>query len=330
MIIMKIFSCSNWTKCILWVALPLLYSHFSFAQSVEFVVESEDEYFEIIDIPIPENVLLEVGGMTNLPNGNIAICTRRGEVWIVSNTENIKPTFKRFAHGLHEPLGISYKEGALYVAQRGELTKLVDRSGDGVADLYENITSWPLSGNYHEYSYGPALLPNGNFMVTLNLGWVDRLGRMESLVPWRGWVVEVTPSGEIIPYATGLRSPAGYWLNDQGEFFYSENQGDWVGSGRISHVRKGDFLGNPKGLKWADISGLSFDLKPEDVPDTGKPMVKVAQDIPSLRLPAVWLPHGIMGSSTSGFHSSASRSSRQTCRHSSRLSGSSGWPMPST
>src|SRR5690606_28362423 len=119
---------------------------------------------------------------------------------------------------------------------------------------------------YHEYSYGPALLPNGKFMVNLNLGWVDRLGRMESLVPWRGWVVEITPSGELIPVASGLRSPAGYWVNGEGDFFYSENQGDWVGSGRISHVEVGDFLGNPKGLKWVEDTDWSVSIKPEDVP----------------------------------------------------------------
>jgi len=223
---------------ILGIIFVALYPYFSFAQSGEFLVETEEEYYEIIDVPIPEHIQLEVGGMTNLSNGNIAICTRKGEVWIVSNTENLRPTFKRFAQGLHEPLGISYKDGALYVAQRGELTKLVDRNGDGIADLYESITSWPLSGNYHEYSYGPALLPDGNFMVNLNLGWVDRLGRMESLAPWRGWVVEITPSGEIIPIASGLRSPAGYWVNEQGEYFYSEIQRDLFGSRRIPPVEK--------------------------------------------------------------------------------------------
>ncbi len=298
---MKFVKSQTMIKYTSWVIICIFSSFISFAQSFEYTVETEEEYYEIIDIPIPEHIILEVGGMTNLPNGNIAICTRRGEVWIVSNTENLKPTFKKFAHGLHEPLGISFKEGALYVAQRGELTKLVDRNGDGIADLYERITSWPLSGNYHEYSYGPALLPNGNFMVNLNLGWVDRLGQMESLVPWRGWVVEITPSGDIIPIASGLRSPAGYWVNDEGDYFYSENQGDWVGSGRISHVEKGDFLGNPKGLKWIEDTDWSVSIKPEDIPDTGGSMVDVAKDIASLKLPAVWLPHGIMGTSTSDF-----------------------------
>lgn len=272
-----------------------------FAQSFE-EAETQDRYFKILDVPIPEGIFLEVGGMVTLPNGNIAICTRRGEVWIVSNTENLRPTFKRFARGLHEPLGIAYKDGDLYVSQRGELTRLIDNDNDGVADYYEKVASWPLSANYHEYSYGPALLPNGNFMLTFNLGWIDRLGRMESPVPWRGWVVEITPEGEIVPFATGLRSPAGYWINDRGDFFYSENQGDWVGSGRVSHVEKGDFLGNPKGLIWGAQSGIpALNIEPEKIPDTGEPMVKVAKEVPALKLPAVWLPHGIMGSSTSGF-----------------------------
>ena len=296
---MNILKRLTWVKHALWIILIVCHAHFSFAQSGEFRVEIEDEYFEIIDIPIPADMQLEVGGMTNLPNGNIAICNRMGEVWIVSNVENLKPTFKRFAHGLHEPLGIAYKEGSLYVVQRGELTRLSDRHGDGVADFYESISTWPLSGNYHEYSYGPALLPNGNFMVNLNLGWVDRLGRMESLVPWRGWVVEITPSGELIPVASGLRSPAGYWINGEGECFYSENQGDWVGSGRISHVEVGDFLGNPKGLKWVENTDWSVSIKPEDVPDTGDPMVYASEHVESLKLPAVWLPHAVMGTSTS-------------------------------
>lgn len=265
--------------------------------------EKEDDFYKLISLPVPEDVILEVGGMVTLPDGNLAVCTRRGEVWMVSNpyiSESARPTYKRFAYGLHEPLGLSYKDGDIYVTQRSEVTRLHDADGDGRADSYDKVYSWPLSGNYHEYSYGPTFLPNGNMLVTLNVGWSNSLGHGISLVPWRGWTLEITPDGKMTPFAAGMRSPAGYVMNAAGDFFYSENQGDWVGSGRISQVEKGDFMGNAESLRWTGLPGSPLTIKPQDVPNTGEPLYDVSKRFTTLKAPAVWLPHGILGISTSG------------------------------
>ena len=271
---------------------------------VEAAPAKEDDYYTLISLPVPEDVILEVGGMATLPDGSLAICTRRGEVWTVANptvSGEDRPTYKRFAQGLHEPLGLAYKDGDIYVTQRSEVTRLRDTDGDGQADSYDKVYSWPLSGNYHEYSYGPTFLPNGNMLVTLNVGWSNSLGHGVSLVPWRGWTLEITPDGKMTPFAAGMRSPAGYGFNATGDFFYTENQGDWVGSGRISHVAKGDFLGNAESLNWSGLPGSPLKLKPQDVPNTGEPLYDVAKRIPELKAPAIWMPHGIFGISTSAF-----------------------------
>jgi uncharacterized cupredoxin-like copper-binding protein/glucose/arabinose dehydrogenase len=273
------------------------------AENSELTPETEDDYYFLISLPIPEGIILEIGGMATLPDGSLAVCTRRGEVWIISNPNisgNQKPIFKRFASGLHEPLGLAYNDGDIYVTQRGEITRLRDRNGDGQADNYDKIYSWPLSGNYHEYSYGPHFLPNGNMLVTLNLGWSNSQGHGVSLVPWRGWMLEITPEGKMTPVAAGLRSPAGFGANADGDIFYTENQGDWVASGRISHVKKGDFLGNVQSLLWSHLEGSPIKLKPEDIPNTGAPIYEIAKQVEGLKPPAVWLPHGILGISTSG------------------------------
>ncbi|WP_128545833.1 plastocyanin/azurin family copper-binding protein [Larkinella soli] len=260
---------------------------------------TEDDYYRLITLPIPEGVLLEVGGMTVIPDGRLGVSTRRGEVWLISNPYmqgSRQPQFRRFGYGLHEPLGLTYHKGAFYATQRGEITKMIDTDGDGEANEYQSIVKWPLSGNYHEYSYGPLFLPDGDMLITLNLDWI---GFGASLAKWRGWMLKVNEKGELKPWATGLRSPAGFTMLRDGSIFYAENQGDWVGSGRMTHLERGDFAGNPAGLRWSSEPGSPLKLKPEDVPSTGKPMHEVAKTVPNLKVPAVWFPHTLMGISTS-------------------------------
>lgn len=283
----------------------------------------ENDFFKIRKVRIPEGVLLEVGGLAVLPDGNLAVSTRRGDVYVIENPTGRSPFFRKFASGLHEVLGLAWKDGALYCVQRGELTRLVDTDLDGRADVYETVYAWPLSGNYHEYSYGPAIAGDGSFFVTTNVGfWKEQWWRGDSRVPWRGWTLRISPDGNMEPWATGMRSPAGLGFID-GELFYTENQGDWIGSGGLWHLRKGDFTGNPAGLKWAHLPESPVKLtyqefvsridireekkpngkyiKPENIPDEENYLTAhaVRKFFPSMRLPAVWLPHGILGISNS-------------------------------
>ncbi|MCC9165774.1 hypothetical protein [Pontibacter harenae] len=282
----------------------------------------EEDFFRITGISTPEDVLLEVGGLTVLPNGDLGISTRRGEVFIVENPTSARPYFRRFASGLHEILGLAYKDGALYAAQRGELTKLVDKNMDGKADTYETVYNWPLSGHYHEYSFGPKIAPDGTFFVSGNVAFGDEQWyRGESRVPWRGWIMNISENGKMQPWATGVRSPAGLGVID-GQLFYTDNQGDWIGSGGLWHVTKGAFIGHPAGLRWTGMPNSPLKLtkdqqnavvdgreiknaegryiKPENVVDENfVTLFEAKEKIPELKLPAVWLPHGILGISNS-------------------------------
>ncbi len=288
-------------------------------------VKGEDDYYPIVTIPVPEDILIEAGGVSTLPDGRVAVVTRRGDVWMIENASsynNGNTSYTLFASGLHEPLGCLYIDNALYVAQRGELTKLVDESGDGIADVYETVYAWPLSGHYHEYSYGPALAPDGDFFVTANVAFGDEeWWRGESRVPMRGWTMKISPDGKMQPWATGMRSPCGYGMID-GELFYDDNQGDWIGSGGLWHLKKGAFTGHPAGLKWTGLTNSPIKLtteqlyanvdplqsknkygkyiKPENNENTpAQTFYETKTKLPDLSLPAVWLPHGILGISNS-------------------------------
>ncbi len=281
----------------------------------------EEDYYKIITIPTPEGILLEGGGVATLPDGRIAVSTRRGDVWTIENPnmENGSlPQFRLFASGLHEALGLAYHDGSLYVAQRGELTKLTDKNGDGKADIYETVYAWPLSGHYHEYSFGPKIAPDGSFFVTGNVAFGnEEWWRGESRVPWRGWTMKIHPDGTMEPWATGMRSPCGLGMID-GELFYDDNQGDWQGSGGIFHVTKGSFTGHPAGLRWTSEPNSPVKLtteelyakvdqrqvkhegqyvKPENIADEKNPdfFFQLKDAFPEIKLPAVWLPHGVLG-----------------------------------
>lgn len=270
-----------------------------FAAPADALVALENTYWKRVTLPIPDGIVLEVSGILPLPDRRLLVTTRRGEVWWVEGAydENPKPRFTLFASGLHEPLGIiAAPKGGYYVAQRDEITHIVDSDADGRADVFSTVWKIPVYGNYHEYAFGPVLGANGNLRVTLNVSFG---APTQSSVPWRGWMVEVTPDGRMTPIAAGLRSPAGFTISSKGEWFFAENQGEWVGSGRVAHVEPGDFFGHPASLAWSDLTGSPVKVHRADIPDKGEPFYEVAKRLPGIKPPAVWFPHTIMGISTS-------------------------------
>ncbi|WP_326993365.1 hypothetical protein [Chitinophaga sp. 212800010-3] len=282
----------------------------------------EEDFFRIARISAPEGTLLEVGGLCTLPNGDLGVATRRGDIFIVENPTSRQPYFRKVASGLHEVLGLAYKNGSLYCAQRGELTKMTDTNMDGKIDKFETVYAWPLSGHYHEYSFGPVMGPDGSFFVSGNVAFGDEeWWRGESRVPWRGWMMHITEDGKMEPWATGFRSPCGLGVID-GELFYTENQGDWIGSGGLTHVKKGSFVGHPAGLRWTNMPNSPVKLttealyskvdpryrrdangraiKPENVENEKfVTLFDMKKYFPEVQLPAVWLPHGVLGISNS-------------------------------
>lgn len=282
---------------------------------------AEQDYFRIMKISSPEGNILEIGGMCVLPDGNLAVSTRRGDIFIVENPSGQRPHFRKFASGLHEVLGLAWKDGALYCVQRGELTKITDSDMDGKGDDFETVYAWPLSGNYHEYSFGPKLAPDGSFFVTLNLGFPNAWWHPKSMVPWRGWALKIKENGSMEPWAAGLRSPCGISLID-GELYYTDNQGDWVASGSIKKLPKGAFAGHPASLVWADTVLSPVQVKQQQIFSKADPREEfdaegnavkpqnhenekwiteadMKKEIPSWQTPAVWLPHGVLSISSS-------------------------------
>jgi hypothetical protein len=95
--------------------------------------EEEAKYYRIVEVPIPEGMALEAGSFEILPDNRLAIGTRRGNIFLVDGAfdENPQPQFKRFASGLDEVTGLSFKDGAFYVTQQTEVSRISDTDFDG-------------------------------------------------------------------------------------------------------------------------------------------------------------------------------------------------------
>lgn len=241
------------------------------------------EHFTFENIATPPGMDPQVGAMDRLPDGRIAVAFHRGEVMFYDVSSN---SWSLFASGLQEPLGMLVEpDGSVLVMQRAELTRLRDTDGDGQADEYETVfDDFGMSGNYHEFSYGPARDAEGNLYIVLGIasngapmakeirgefseiGQVDfegmttretwgknkgPAGRMYARVKWRGWVLKLSPDGKTMePYASGFRSPNGIGFDAKGRLLITDNQGDWRPTSPLYDVRKDGFYGHPASLVW--------------------------------------------------------------------------------
>jgi hypothetical protein len=243
--------------------------------------------YKIQSISLPRGSV-SVLGLCHKPDGTLAICTWEGEVW-----ERKGEVWTKFAENLMEPNGIYFdeKEDAYYVGQKPELTKLIDLDKDGVCDRYECITdAFGISGEYHEYHFGPVVDSLGRKYASLNLAARGEFtvpdgkpfgkggGNMSYNAPWRGWVYRSDRKGHFQPLASGFRSPCGIGMSPNDELFITDNQGDWVADCALYHVREGNFYGHP----------ASLPARPDFTKD--KVLSMKAEGFEKIRTPpAVWL-----------------------------------------
>ena len=266
------------------------------------LIKAERQSYDVAAVPLPPGEVLEVSALEFMPDGRLAVGTRRGEIWMATNPGNAAPTWKLFAQGLHEPLGLAASNGYLYATQRPEVTRMKDLDGDGRADVFDTVSSrWGINGDYHEFAFGTHAAKDGSIWTVLCL---TGSGAAKSL--FRGWALRVHPDGRTEPIACGIRSPGGIGFAPDGECFYTDNQGLWNGSSSLKHLKPGSFQGNPTGNNSFDLVtklGLSLgDIARRPVePKSGSRIEAERARVEEFVPPAVVLPHGIVGHSPTGF-----------------------------
>lgn len=258
--------------------------------------EREREYYPIVSVPIPKDLVIEAGAFCPLPDSRMAVGTRHGEIYTLSGLDEKRPTptFRRYATGLDEIFGLAHKDGALYVTQSCELTRVTDSKRTGKADTFETLSDGWGYANYHEYAFGSKFDAAGNLYVALGLS-----HSYESHALNRGFIMKVTPDGKTQALASGLRSPGGIGFNEHGTLFYAESQGPWNCSCSLKAVAPGSFHGHPASLHWYKYAP---ELGPVPVaPKSGSRVVVEKERVKQLTPYAVVFPYIRMGRSITGF-----------------------------
>jgi len=289
------------------------------------VFAGEEDYYRLISVatseapttsrskqwkPAPDGLALEVSGLEVLDDNRVAVAIRKGEVWFLDGVYDDPPSnvrYHRFASALHEPLGLIRQGDVFYTVQRTELTGLRDTDGDNVADEYLTIAKgWGVTGNYHEYAFGPEIDREGNLWLTLNIGMGLSKDQLSRTLPgaafgyrqgrWRGWGMKVTPDGTLQPVCAGMRSPSGIGANADGDMFYTDQQGNWVATNSLHHMREGAFFHHVEAL--ASMNLESSPIQGVEKVTGGIAYPEAVQHFPQLKPPAVWFPYKKAGQSS--------------------------------
>lgn len=226
----------------------------------------------------------QVGGLAWLPDGRLAVATwdRDGAVFVVSNGQGSPEDVRieRIAEGLHEPLGLAFADGGLYVMQKQEITRLVDHDGDGWTDEYRTLTNdWAATSNFHEFGFGLAAV-DGDLFAALSVCILAGGKSCPEQTKDRGKVLRVSlETGAVEIFAEGLRTPNGVSSSPAGDVFVTDNQGDWLPASKLLQIEQGAHYG------WR---------APNESPGAA---VASGEEAPNVTPPVLWLPHNEVGNS---------------------------------
>jgi len=205
------------------------------------------------EIPLPPannpwSSNIRFSGFDFFSNGtSAAICSWNGDVWIVTGIDDKleKLTWKRYAAGLFETLGIKIVDDVVYVTGKDQITRLHDLNKDGEADYYENFNNdIMVTENFHEFTFDLQTDKDGNFYFAKGAP-VKAGGRgFGKTHEHHGVVFKVSKDGSTSEvHGNGLRAPGGMGVGPNGEVTTGENEGTYVPACKINWVTKGSFSG---------------------------------------------------------------------------------------
>lgn len=244
------------------------------------------------DIPIPDknpwqrNV--RFADLAFFSNGLAAFVTFDGDVWLASGLHgDLKEVkWKRFASGLHEPLGIAIRNDEIFVNDRNGLWRLKDTDNDREADVYELFCNlFAQTAETREFASGLKSAPDGSFVISKGGQQGTTIGK------YNGSVLRIAADGksfEVLGW--GFRQPFIGVHPKTGMVTVSDQQGNYVPATPLYILTKNEYHGF-----------LTQLLPKEKYPaPIAEPLTWIPHPVNASAMCQVWLTGAKMGGLTDG------------------------------
>lgn len=209
------------------------------------VLASAKEPYVVDNIPVPfENPWkrnIRFADLGFFRDGRAAAVTFDGDVWIISGLKgDLKDVkWRRFASGLHEPLGLCIRDDEVFVFDRNGIWRLRDTDGNGEADVHEMFSNaFTQTAETREFADGIRLAPDGSFVIAKGGIMMSTLGKHN------GSVLRISPDGKSSTVlGWGLRGPFIGVHPKTGLVTASDQQGHYVPTTPLHIIRDHQFYG---------------------------------------------------------------------------------------
>lgn len=186
-----------------------------------------------------------ISGEDRIMPGAIAVRPKDGKLFVASLKtgelftlqDGPSPVWQNEVHGLFQDALSMYADDDVYLLHRRNLTRIRE-SKDG-SQQFERIAHLPHGiADTYDMAYGLTRDAKGRFVF----GYAPYAN---TTLAGSGGAVRYQPGQPVEELAYGMRNPLGWCRGPQDEIFYTDNQGEWVASNKLGHVKAGTFQGFP-------------------------------------------------------------------------------------
>lgn len=255
------------------------------------LAQSKDAYV-LDDIPIPDhnpwNRNVRFSDIAFFQDGRAALVTFDGDVWLASGLRGDLPavTWKRFASGFHEPLGLAIRKGEIFVNDRNGLWRLHDTDSNGEADAHELFCNlFAQTAETREFAASLKSAPDGSFVISKGGQQGSTIGK------YNGTVLRIAADGKSFEMlGWGFREPFIGVHPKTGMVTVSDQQGNYVPATPLYILKGNEYHGF-----------LTHLLPKEKYPaPIAEPLTWIPHPVNSSGQCQVWLTDAKMGSLNDG------------------------------
>jgi glucose/arabinose dehydrogenase/mono/diheme cytochrome c family protein len=224
------------------------------------------------------------------PDGNAYIGSLKGRVLSVHDrdSDGLADTYEVISDEIPTPFGLYVHEEGIDALAKFALLRLTNaKNGGAIRDTTVVVDGWGYTADYHDWAIGLVRDDDHNYYMALPCQQDDRSpeaaylrGNALKLIPYES--AEEPRKYRIEPFAAGLRFPIGIALNQAGDLFTSDNQGNYNPFNELNHLRFGNRYGFINKLENTDGFSPPFESPAINLPH---PWTRSVNGICFLRTP---------------------------------------------